>query len=135
MRQLFFEKGTDEARVDTTLSALRAGIKLEAIPEPGDEPPGGPVLRRRTPQKLAQQFGEGFAAELLTAPLNRWIRLTSTLGVHLIRIEDRTDGRRLTLEEAKGRLRQRALQRRLENATARALKRLRAGYTIDGWPQ
>jgi hypothetical protein len=120
------------AEADAVLARLQAGEDPRGIDAPT---PGGPVLRGRTPSRLAQVYGEPFAAGLESAPLDAWHRRTSPHGVHLVRIEARTDGRDVGFEEARERLLARWMRQRLATVEAEADAAIEGRYEVVGWPR
>jgi hypothetical protein len=133
LRQCF--AGADRARADTLLAAAEAGATRAQLAERCDPPPGGPVLRGRSKDRLVKQFGPAFIEDLDTTPVGAWHLRQSTRGWHVVRIEHRRDGRPIPFEAARGRLI--AAWRRQQTADARrtALDALRTRYQVRGWPR
>ena len=103
------------------------------LTEEGDPPPGGPVLRNRTPERLAEIYGEGFGS--VVADLDDTPTLVeSELGWHVVQIDRVREGRQLTFEEARDRLALRWRATWIEQATAKTVESLIDQYEVEGWP-
>jgi len=133
LRQCF--AGASRDRAEALLERARAGAtpaELRALCEP---PPGGPVLRGRSRDRLVERYGEPFADGLDEVEVGRWHLRRSDLGWHVTRVERRRDARQLTFDEARDRLRARWQRERVADASARALETLRERYEVRGWPR
>jgi hypothetical protein len=104
----------------------------------GDDPAklGDPFLRGRTFRaetegELAGVFGPAFARAVQTAPLDEWAGpLASSYGLHLVRVHERSGGRRATLDEVRRELvRDWEAEQRVAAANA-ALAALRTRYDV-----
>src|SRR5262245_46053640 len=114
-RQLFFSfdrRGDDaRARAAAALAAAQPGpAELGGgDPFPGNDPRAAPA----TAAELAKLGGARFAAQALAAPIGRWSGpLESTLGVHLIFVEERRPAEPIPLAQARPRVRIAALEER-----------------------
>lgn len=137
LRQVFVE-GTDaasEARAEALLALARSGAEPAELNEAGDRPPGGPVLRRRTPEGLSKRLGAEFASGLESVELDEWHLRKSTLGWHVVRVDGRIAGKQLSFDEARERVLLRWQAARLREASAGAVEELRAQYEVRGWPR
>jgi peptidyl-prolyl cis-trans isomerase C len=134
LRQVFFEGPDAVERAAVARLALDQGADPRALPFVHDTPPGGPVLRARAPERLAETFGTEFAEQVTQLPLDRWEQVPSTLGVHLVRVEARQDGQPIPLEQARDRVRLHWQQQQIEAAADQALRELRAEWTVLGVP-
>ena len=119
--QVYLSPERHGERLESDLRRLQAS--LEHLP-PGTDPLllGDPsMLDRRfdaaSERDVARVFGEAFAHELATAPLDRWSGpLRSGYGIHFVRVTERVPGRAAKLEEVRE-----AVQREwLSQETARA---------------
>ncbi len=117
-----YDAVSDEYRLDTSLTlrqlyvagrdgrdaaeVLRA--RWEAGEDPraltADEPPGGPVLRGRTPERLAERYGEDFPAAVEALAPGEKAVVEGLEGWHVLEVEAKREGRVLTFEEARERL-------------------------------
>lgn len=130
VRQVFLSGQRD--RIDGIVRDLERGADPKAVD--ADPPPGGPVLRGRTPERLAEVLGPDAAAALVTQPVGVWVAHPSPLGWHALRVEQRQDGRQLTLDEARERLVTRWRAEQVAAATDAALNGVLARYRVVGWP-
>ncbi len=87
------------------LGPLRVAGREAAIDEMGDRLMLDPVISDADSRGIDAQFGAGFADALLGLPVSEWAGpVESAFGVHLVRIDSRTDPRTLQLEEARSRV-------------------------------
>ncbi len=136
LRQLFFGPGpTGHEASRRALDSLQAGASREQIEATASPSPGGPVLRGRSQERLAELFGPAFAAAVAEQAPEQWTQHESTHGWHLTRIEARRAGRLLTFEEARGRLVARWRRERTKEAAAAARSALVEVYEVRGWPR
>lgn len=133
LRQCFV--GDDRARADKLLMQAQAGATPKQLAELCAPPPGGPVLRGRSKDRLAAKFGPDFIADLDTTPVQTWHLRRSTLGWHVVRIEQRRDGRPIAFEAARGRLMTHWRREQAAETRRAALDRLRIRYDVRGWPR
>ncbi len=133
LRQLFVA-GQDRDRAQALLVRLQAGEDPVSLAEVSDPPPGGPVLRGRTPERLAEVYGASFVEAVQALPEGTWGLTTSPDGLHLVRVERRQERRALTLEEARDRLVLRWKAEHARAATDATFDALRGRYEVQGWP-
>ncbi|HEV7735273.1 MAG TPA: peptidylprolyl isomerase [Candidatus Binatia bacterium] len=77
-------------------------------------------------------FGEAFGARLIDLPVGRWDGpVTSGYGVHLVYVDDRTDGRPATLAEVRDAVRRDWANERRIAAVDAQIRRLMERYRID----
>lgn len=133
LRQCF--AGAERARAEALLAYARGGATDAQLAERCDPPPGGPVLRGRSVERLVARYGEAFVADLDTTPEGAWHLRRSTLGWHVTRIEARRAGRPIAFEEARTRLVAQWQRDRLDAAREHTLAAVRARYTVRGWPR
>lgn len=126
-----FVAGTDataEARADQIAAALAAGAAPERL---GDRFSGGHRYRGRRIADLALAFGDEFVAGLATQPPGTWVKRRSRHGLHLVRV-DRVDAAK-DADFARARLdvRKEWLDAHRADVAREAMRRLRAGWTIE----
>jgi hypothetical protein len=139
VRQLYVE-GTDEAaraRAEA-VAAQAAGLVgadadhagLQALYTQTDPPPGGPLLRGRTTDRLRQTHGPALADAVRALALDTWKPVLGGAGWHIVRVEERRVGRTLSFADARGRLEARWRAERSRQAAERALATLRDKYEV-----
>ncbi len=110
------------------LGELERGADPRSLGDPTLLSPDVPSTAR---SEIARQFGDRFAAALDAVPPERWSGpVASTFGWHLVRVDERIDGRAPTLDEVRE-----AVRRDWMVAKQQALKdadyaRLRQRYTV-----
>lgn len=135
VRQLWVaDPAAGEARARALQARWQAGEDPVALSEEADPPPGGPVLRNRSPEHLARQLGEQVAAAALALPQGQVGVVAGAEGWHVLRVEARQEGGPLPYEQARARLVLRWKARWQEQATAAAVEGLRGQYEVVGWP-
>lgn len=125
------QRGRDAARDATRLLA-----RLNREPDLAWEPLGDRFLlqrsytqRRKT--EIDQLFGTGFADDLLTAELGRWTGpWRSGYGLHLVRVDGRTDARLPDLAEVRARVEQDFRAETRRQASEQLYSRLKEGYEV-----
>lgn len=136
LRQVFLshDRADRNGAAAALLARLQTGEDAVSVALDADPPPGGPTLRRRSPDRLSALLGPAFVAALPDHAGDAWYLLESTLGTHLVRIEELEAGRRLSYEESRERLRVvwQADERR--TIAAGILRALRQTYVVEGWP-
>ncbi len=125
--------GADEALADAIHERWLSGEDPRQLTELALAPPGGPVLRGRSPSSLNERFGTVFTTRLLGLSSTPEV-LQSTLGYHVVRIESKQEGRSLSFEEAKDRVRTAWRTQWLRTATETATEQLETRYQVVGWP-
>jgi peptidyl-prolyl cis-trans isomerase C len=134
VEQLYFGAGADAAeRRQRAQRALEAGASPDDI-EGTLPPPGGPTLRGRRTERLAETHGPELAAAAAAAPEGAWVATPSAHGEHLVRVVSRRAERTLAFEEVRDRLAARWQRERTALATERALRELRGRYVVEGLP-
>ena len=98
----WFAENAERYRVDPVFSMrqVEARLVLESRAEP--EPVGGALLpgglANAPAREVSRVFGQAFTAALTDAPLGRWFGpVRSGFGVHLVRVDERIEGRIPTL--------------------------------------
>ncbi len=135
VRQLFFAGDDAASRASVILAELEAGADPRALADRADPPPGGPVLRGRSPARLTSQYGARFVEGLDSVAEHTWVTRTSPLGVHVVRVERRRNARALTFDEVRNRLITRWQRENVGAARDEAMTSLRAQYSVVGWPE
>lgn len=126
--QVFVAQGPDaQARADELLGLLEGGADPGGL---GDTFSGGRRFRGRRIEALAEQFGPDFAAGVARQAEGAWALHRSTHGLHLVRIDSRTAARAPDFAEVKGAVAHDLREARLDEAFARAVAELRAGWEI-----
>lgn len=107
---------------------LAAGVDPTKL---GDPFLRGRVVRAASEGELAGVFGPELARRLQTAPLATWVGpYRSSFGLHVLRVTERSGGRRATVDEVRREL-ERDWEEESRAATAReALAALRARYDV-----
>lgn len=112
-RQVFLspEKRGDQTDADALrlLAELKAGAAADAL---GDATLLPPAVADEPLRRIESSIGKDFSAALATLPVGTWSGpLRSSLGVHLVLVEKRSEGRVPPLAEVRA-----AVQREWENA-------------------
>ncbi|PRQ05535.1 peptidyl-prolyl cis-trans isomerase [Enhygromyxa salina] len=111
---------------DEILARLEAGEDPAALGRPF---PDGSRFRRRPRARVAQSFGEGFAAELFSTPsTGRWIVRRSDHGTHVVKTLALRPGREPRLAG----IRERVLED-WHRSRRREHVRARVDALVDGW--
>lgn len=120
------------ASTESEAEALR--LQLEAGADPRDiearDPPGGPVLRSRTPERLAELFGSDWVDGLE----DDWRVLQSQHGWHVARVESRVVGGQVPFEDARARVLLHWRTARAVEAEELAIDALSTAWEVEGWP-
>jgi parvulin-like peptidyl-prolyl isomerase len=137
LRQLFVADPSPQgrARAELLLRRADAGEPLDALTAAADEPPGGPVLRGRTPESLASLFGPSFTEGLEDTAVGSWVLRTSPTGWHVVQVVDRLAGGPLAFDAVRARLVVRWHRAHVETARNKAVGQLRAKAVVQGWPR
>ena len=116
--------------------ALRALAQLQA----GEPARGDPFMLElrysdRNAEQIASLFGPAFANAVLSLPVGPWHGpVQSGYGLHVVRIESRTDAAALSFVEAKADVRAAWLEQAGVEANELLYQRLRRGYSIEKDP-
>lgn len=133
-RHIFFNTDDNAAvargRATTLLGELQDGSPVD--PEvAGDQTLLPPYLESVRETELRSMFGEEFAAGVWTLEPILWHGpVESAFGLHLVYIEERTDGRYPELDEVNNRVTREWLSLRRGQAIDRLYERLAQNYTI-----
>jgi parvulin-like peptidyl-prolyl isomerase len=137
--QLYFRTDTDRTAAEARASAALKQLEDAADTDTrilGDASLLPASQRLASARDIGRVFGEAFATAVSTAPAGQWSGpYTSTYGVHLLRITQRTPARQAALEDVRSEVeRDWYTQQRLE-ANKRFYEALRNRYTVDiEWP-
>ncbi|NVB85794.1 MAG: peptidyl-prolyl cis-trans isomerase [Kofleriaceae bacterium] len=125
-----FVSGSDAAaakKLADLETALAAGAPPERL---GDVFSGGHKYRGRRMEDLAQSFGAEFVDGLDKQPLGTWVKHTSRHGLHLVRVDQRSEGRQADFEQARLDVRKAWHDDRLRRELKAAIDRLRTQWEI-----
>lgn len=140
-KQLFLSAQRRGAALEADAQALGAALGGRGEQDP-QLPPTDPSLLPRTMHESASRidarFGEGFARQLVRAPLSRWSGpYRSTFGVHFVWLHGRTAASHPALGDVRPRVlrhwqvatRDREMQARIRSLEARYAVRVQGGST------
>ena len=125
LRQLF---SPDEDSARALAARWEAGEDPRILP--GEPAPGGPVLRGRTPERLAELFGQDFADAVRSLDGEEIVVLESSEGWHAVQLQERQEAQELSFEEARDRLVVRWKTEQGRVMAARAAEDLRSRYEV-----
>jgi len=134
-RQIFFDpqrRGEGvSADANAALDRLRGGLSEAETAELGDAtllPAGMPLV---SVDQVAISFGSEFADALADAPAGDWAGpIASTFGVHLVRVDDRSEAREPELAEVAGAVARDWEARRRREISDKRYADLRAQYEV-----
>jgi hypothetical protein len=114
------------------LDALRLASTAPGSASGGDTFAAPPHVVGQSAVQVAKLFGEGFAAEILSAPERVWVGpVASPFGVHLVWIETREPGTVPPFEAVRGRVRERWLEGQRAARVSRLLHDLRRRHPLE----
>jgi len=117
-----------EASIRILFKALGQGGEAEKL---GDPFLPGSRFQRQTKRGLASIFGSGFAEKVFGFSRGEWMGpVESSYGIHLVRIEERTEAREKRLEEVRSRVLREIKAERRREARQAAIRNLRERYEI-----
>jgi parvulin-like peptidyl-prolyl isomerase len=137
LSQVFVSRDLHGDESDTLAAKLRAGLVArgdtpEAAARIGDSFPAGFDFDLLTQRQLERYFGEDFAAAVMDLPEGAWSRpIASPFGIHIVWMREHVPEKRVTLEEARDRVRSAFDQERQRQANDARIAELRARYTIE----
>ena len=113
--------------------SLEPGPLRRALARPGaDHELGAPQQIDADERQLTHDLGAALVATLRVLPTGTWVGpVRSKLGLHLVRVEERTPARRARYEEVAERLRLDVLIARRQLAVERFLAAARARYQVS----
>jgi hypothetical protein len=119
---------------DAAAVAADLRVRLEAGEDParlGDPFLRGRILKAQSEDELAGVFGPSFAREAFALAADGWSGpIASSYGQHLVRVFDRTGGRRATVDEMRRELVRDWEEEQRARAARTALARLRERYDV-----
>lgn len=112
--------------------SILASLRAEAAPEGlGDPIMIGQKFALATQSEISRQFGGAFALEVFALNSEDWSGpLYSGLGVHLVRVTARQEGRLLTLAEIRDRIEREWQAQRRKEFKEKAYQKLLEGYEV-----
>ena len=130
-RQVYFNP---DKRRNLTADAERMRIRLNRGESP--EAAGDPTMLPyectfATRSDIARSFGEAFAREVVDLDPGGWKGpLSSGLGVHLVQVTDRVEGRLPALDQIRTQVEREYMAQRRQELKDKAYARLREGYEV-----
>lgn len=97
------------------------------------EAPGGPVLRGRTPERLAEHYGAGFSEQVEALEPSVPTVVESTLGWHVVTIQSIERGGERAFRDVRDQVAHQWRAIRLQGVAAEADARLLQSYEVVGW--
>jgi len=117
-----------EPRAALLLARLRAGESHEVL---GDPSLLVPEMRDATPGEVSDRFGSEFAEQLHALPVSEWSGpVSSSFGLHLVRVDRREPGRAPRFEEVRGAVEREWAEEQSREARERFYALLRARYEL-----
>lgn len=133
-RHVYFDTNADATRARQRAEALLAGLRHGAALDPeaaGDRSLLPSYLEDVRETEVRSMFGDGFAADVWSLEPGSWQGpVSSAFGLHLVRVEARTDGRIPELDEVANRVAREWLSVRRGEVVDRLYERLSENYTI-----
>jgi parvulin-like peptidyl-prolyl isomerase len=131
-RQIYFSQekrgATAETAAREALAALCNGASDERF---GDAFLHGFEFVEREPGEIAALFGKDFAAQLATQPTDQWRGpLSSSYGVHLVRVERRTQPQPVGLADVRDAVLRDFTEERRRSANSALFEKLRERYEV-----
>ncbi len=101
----------------------------------GDPFPLPDEIELQPESDVARMFGQDFATRIMQLPMGRWAGpIESGYGLHLVRVRERTDGRPLTLAEAREEVARAWSAARRRELNDEFYAKLRAKYVVTVEP-
>lgn len=133
-RHVYFDTDADATRARQRAEALLAGLRHGAALDPeaaGDRSLLPSYLEGVRETEVRSMFGDGFAADVWSLAPGSWQGpVSSAFGLHLVRVEERSDGRKPELDEVANRVAREWLSVRRSEVIDRLYERLSENYTI-----
>lgn len=142
-RALVIARLPEETPSDAELEAyLRSHVTRYATPAAArfehEQVKGGVIpvslAGMQSATRIDATFGGGFAEAVMRAPLGEWTEITSSYGVHRVRVVERREARLPPLDEVRLRVMRDFQHDRRPRRLAEALARLREGYDLREEP-
>jgi hypothetical protein len=136
LRQVYFDPARHHDKTSETLAAARGA--LEAGKDVAGDSTMLPAELDGNATDVARSFGEEFERELRKLPVGSWQGpVRSGFGLHLVRIDERRDGRPAELSEVRAEVERDLTHARAQAASDAYYERLRSKYVVrieDGAP-
>lgn len=130
LRQVYLDPARHGARLEADIDAARATLAGGRRVD-GDSTMLPAALEAAPAFEVARIFGKEFAEGLKALPTGEWAGpVRSGFGMHLVKIEQRVDGRAATLAEVRQAVERDLLRERSMQAKEDFYKKLRANYTV-----
>ena len=130
LRQVYLDPARHGARLEADIDAARAALARGRTVD-GDSTMLPAALESAPAFEVTRIFGKAFAEGLKALPTGEWVGpVRSGFGLHLVKIEQRVDGRPATLAEVREAVERDLLRERAMQAKADFYKKLRANYTV-----
>lgn len=130
LRQVFLDPAAHGTRLEADIEAARAALASGRKVD-GDATMLPAALESAPAREVVQVFGSEFAASLKALPTAEWVGpVRSGFGLHLVKIDQRVDGRDATLADVRDAVQRDLLFERSAKAKAEFFNKLRAGYTV-----
>ena len=126
-----FVEGADEAaraRATEMLELVRGGASPAGL---GDRFSGGRRYRHREVDDLTETFGHEFARGVETQAIGVWELLPSRYGVHVVRVDARSESRAPSFDEVSERARDAWTEERRTAIVEERIDALRGAYRIE----
>jgi len=129
LRQVYFDPGRHGERLGPVIAQARRALATGSTAA-GDATMLPAELEGRA-SDVERQFGAEFEQALRTLPVGGWQGpVRSAFGLHLVALDDRSDGRAARLEEVRPEVARDLMQARVEAAQDAQYQRLRARYAV-----
>jgi len=130
LRQIYFDPARRGARIDADIDAARVALSSGRSVD-ADSTMLPATLKTAPAFEVVRTFGTEFANALEELPVGAWAGpVRSGFGLHLVRIEQRIDGRDATLDEVRDAVERDWLRERSVRAKQDFYDKLRASYTV-----
>jgi hypothetical protein len=134
VRQIYFDPVRRGSRLDGDIGSAQRGLELDPTLDPaafGDTTLLPAELGGVTRMDVASQFGEEVAAALSSAPAGSWWGpVSSSYGVHLVRVDVREPPRAALLADVRDAVERDVRSERAQGERDALYARLRERYTI-----
>jgi PPIC-type PPIASE domain len=130
LRQVFFDPARHGDKLGADIAAARRNLESGKTIE-GDTTLLPHEMHVARAKEVARFFGNEFVEGLGTAAIGGWHGPTrSDFGMHLVKLTERQNGKRATLNEVRAEVERDLLHARTEDAKAAVYERLRANYSV-----
>jgi len=126
-----------DAVANKLLAQLKSTDPKADLSTLGDSTLLDPTFRDEPQRRVEATFGNVFAEKLLTLPVGEWSGpVVSEFGTHLVLVEERTEGRVSTLDEARAQVRREWENARRMEVNRKFLEDLLKQYEVSiEWPK